>query len=196
MIPLCACLCFFHPHGWCLDQRILFGWIDSSESWKIIFMSHIACPINWRSSDWSLCMYTCVYFTFFLCMYTCVYFTFLCLQKGRVSVELIFSDQFMGCSCFLSSEFRGFPTRMVYLCYISCLRYTILAGNPRLVLYFYFFLPLVPVGVAGRHSCLSAARWVAWRRDIPWVWGCQSFVHGEKNKNRKVLLTETRNKRC
>ena len=35
------------------------------------------------------------------------------------------------------------------------------------VLYFYFFLPLVPIGVAGGHSCLSAARWVAWRRDIP-----------------------------
>ena len=33
----------------------------------------------------------------------------------------------------------------------------------------YFFLPLVLVGVAGRHSCLSAARRVAWRRDIPWV---------------------------
>ena len=35
------------------------------------------------------------------------------------------------------------------------------------LLYFYFFLPLVPIGVAGGHSCLSAARWVAWRRDIP-----------------------------
>ena len=34
---------------------------------------------------------------------------------------------------------------------------------------FIFFLPLVPVGVAGRYSCLSAARRVAWRRDIPWV---------------------------
>ena len=28
-------------------------------------------------------------------------------------------------------SYRGFPTRMVYLCYISCLRYTILVGNPR-----------------------------------------------------------------
>ena len=27
--------------------------------------------------------------------------------------------------------YRGFPTRMVYLYYISCLRYTILVGNPR-----------------------------------------------------------------
>ena len=27
--------------------------------------------------------------------------------------------------------FRGLPTRMVYLYYISCLRYTILAGNPQ-----------------------------------------------------------------
>ena len=27
----------------------------------------------------------------------------------------------------------GFPTRMVYLCYISCLRYTILVGNPRII---------------------------------------------------------------
>ena len=25
---------------------------------------------------------------------------------------------------------RGLPTRMVYLYYISCLRYTILVGNP------------------------------------------------------------------
>ena len=33
--------------------------------------------------------------------------------------------------------------------------------------YFYFFLSLVPIGVAGGHSCLSVARWVAWRRDIP-----------------------------
>ena len=35
--------------------------------------------------------------------------------------------------------------------------------------YFYFFLPLVPVGVVGRYSCQSAARRVAWRRDILWV---------------------------
>ena len=32
-------------------------------------------------------------------------------------------------------SFQGFPTRMVYLHYISCLRYTILVGNPRLMLY-------------------------------------------------------------
>ena len=30
-----------------------------------------------------------------------------------------------------SLAFRGFPTRMEYLYYISCLRYTILVGNPR-----------------------------------------------------------------
>ena len=36
-----------------------------------------------------------------------------------------------------------------------------------LQVFLYFFLPLVPIGVAGGHSCLSAARWVAWRRDIP-----------------------------
>ena len=29
------------------------------------------------------------------------------------------------------STYRGFPTRMVYLYYILCLRYTILVGNPR-----------------------------------------------------------------
>ena len=28
-------------------------------------------------------------------------------------------------------KIRGFPTRMVYLCNISCLRYTFLVGNPR-----------------------------------------------------------------
>ena len=31
------------------------------------------------------------------------------------------------------SIYLGFPTRMVYLYYISCLRYTIQAGNPRYV---------------------------------------------------------------
>ena len=31
-------------------------------------------------------------------------------------------------------QFRGFPTRMVYLDYITCLRYSILVGNPRFVL--------------------------------------------------------------
>ena len=30
-----------------------------------------------------------------------------------------------------SRQHRGFPTRMVHLHYISCLRYTILVGNPR-----------------------------------------------------------------
>ena len=29
--------------------------------------------------------------------------------------------------------YRGFPTRMVYLDYISCLRYTILVRNPRII---------------------------------------------------------------
>ena len=33
--------------------------------------------------------------------------------------------------------YRGFPTRMVYLYYISCLRYTILVGNPRYVTHIY-----------------------------------------------------------
>ena len=41
------------------------------------------------------------------------------------------------------------------------------SGFSLLLLYFFFFLPLVPVGVAGGHSYLSAARRVAWRRDIP-----------------------------
>ena len=35
--------------------------------------------------------------------------------------------------------FQGFPTRMVYLYYILCLRYTFLAGNPRFVCLFFFF---------------------------------------------------------
>ena len=37
--------------------------------------------------------------------------------------------------------FRGFPTRMVYLYHIWCLRYTILVGNPRI-----FFCQLRKVG--------------------------------------------------
>ena len=31
-------------------------------------------------------------------------------------------------------KYPGFPTRMVYPYYISCLRYTILVGNPRYIL--------------------------------------------------------------
>ena len=45
------------------------------------------------------------------------------------------------------AAYRGFPTRMVYLCYISCLRYTILAGNPRYFLHTFLriqFVSLVP----------------------------------------------------
>ena len=45
--------------------------------------------------------------------------------------------------------YRGFPTRMVYLCYISCLRYTILVGNPR------YSLPntFVPLHYESLNSC-------------------------------------------
>ena len=42
--------------------------------------------------------------------------------------------------------FRGFPTRMVYLYYMSCLRYTILARNPRFV---------YEVHVQLTHTCMS-----------------------------------------
>ena len=34
----------------------------------------------------------------------------------------------------LSDTYRGFLTRMVYLYYISCLRYTILVGNPQIMI--------------------------------------------------------------
>ena len=34
----------------------------------------------------------------------------------------------------ISTMIRGFPTRMVYLYYISCLRYTILVGNPQYIM--------------------------------------------------------------
>ena len=36
-------------------------------------------------------------------------------------------------------KYRGFPTRMVHLYYISCLRYTILVGNPRYVSIVYLY---------------------------------------------------------
>ena len=38
----------------------------------------------------------------------------------------------------LSVLYRGFPTRMVNLYYISCLRYTIVVGNPRYARVSYF----------------------------------------------------------
>ena len=39
-------------------------------------------------------------------------------------------------------SFGGVPTRMVYLYYISCLRYTILVGNPRFIMKLYVLLRL------------------------------------------------------
>ena len=40
---------------------------------------------------------------------------------------------FMVCVCVCELVFREFLARMVYLYYISCLRYTIPVGNPRFV---------------------------------------------------------------
>ena len=47
--------------------------------------------------------------------------------EHRVDLHKLKQIQTMG----FSEVYRGFPTRMVYLHYISCLRYTILVGNLR-----------------------------------------------------------------
>ena len=56
-----------------------------------------------------------------------------------------------------SGDNRGFPTRIVYLYYISCLRYTILVGIPRN----YTTLPkdrVVPKSFQGTHDFMSHCR--------------------------------------
>ena len=67
-------------------------------------------------------------------------------------------------SLLTSTRHLGAPNETHYQ--IDCIT---VQNRFRPLLYFYCFLPLIPVGVAGGHSCLSAARRVAWRRDIPWV---------------------------
>ena len=72
----------------------------------------------------------CVYTDTFMFVSFCIFVGLVCWLVCVVSV-----------SCFGGGGrereqsdvlvFQGFPARMVYLYYISCLRYTILVGNPR-----------------------------------------------------------------
>ena len=45
---------------------------------------------------------------------------------------------------------RGSPTRMLYLYYISCLRYTVLVGNPRNSVLSFFFINEIMKSIARR----------------------------------------------
>ena len=58
------------------------------------------------------------------------------------------------------ATYQGFPTRMVYLYYISCLRYTILVGNPRYPSLHRRRLLLLFVGclTSHKHAGVSQAR--------------------------------------
>ena len=51
--------------------------------------------------------------------------------------------------CEHGSTYRGFPTRMVYLYYILCLRYTILVGNP----WYMHMLPYARAHMHSKHMC-------------------------------------------
>ena len=58
--------------------------------------------------------------------------SFLCLQQWPLSLRrLSCSVVVIFGSPLCRTSFRRFPIRMVYLYYTSCLRYTILVGNPR-----------------------------------------------------------------
>ena len=61
---------------------------------------------------------------------------------------------------FESLVYRGFPTRRVYLHYISCLRYTILVGNPR----YDPTPPQAPRGKRGSNSGLLLPRRTSYHR--------------------------------
>ena len=50
-------------------------------------------------------------------------------HRGSILFSLLFTCVVQSADFLLWS--RGFPTRMVHLYYVSCLRYTILVGNPR-----------------------------------------------------------------
>ena len=64
----------------------------------------------------------CVLGVFLYLVYTCLAHEYKdLLERER---EGVMKDHMKG-------SYRGFPTRMVYLHYISYLRYTILVGNPQ-----------------------------------------------------------------
>ena len=82
----------------------------------------------------SLYIYVCVFVHMYLyicrlceCIYACAFVMHMHTCYVNVSMGMLV----------YMSVYRGFPTRMVYLYYISCLRYTILVGNPR-----YMSMPL------------------------------------------------------
>ena len=105
---------------------------------------------------WSICVCVhmcvgvcvlCVGMCACVCLCVCPSFCFLFSFSCSLSWSCSFACSLVFLSCFfffffpppspplsaptLSHAYRGFPTRMVYLHYISCLRYTILAGNPQ-----------------------------------------------------------------
>ena len=53
-----------------------------------------------------------------------------CLESGRPGVPFLLALGFFRVKSYQWLKYWGFLTRMVYLYYISCLRYTILVGNP------------------------------------------------------------------
>ena len=51
--------------------------------------------------------------------------------------------------------FRGFPTRMVHLYHMSCLRYTILVGDPRVTNEIFILICAHCVAQTYQHACFG-----------------------------------------
>ena len=143
--------------AWKMEWEYLYGWINKwshkQKYYKLVNPRDVAgnaeeekeestCSVPmlraaYRFSkivwlfDWNRKQYMCG------CIYTqsiweglvCV----LChlLARGRREEEIGMEPTELGLSVIGIGNIRGFLTRMVYLYYISCLRYTILVGNPR-----------------------------------------------------------------
>ena len=88
----------------------------------------------------------------FLCKYIHAYMC-VCVRMSKVKCAHKCMFVFV-CVCTLVYAYliyRGFPTRMEYFYYISCLRYTILVGNPRM----YY-------SRAADRLCLTISRWTVY----------------------------------
>ena len=96
----------------------------------MVWGSKIVCTYSLINSSKIVCLFSHKFFKNCVCLFS---------HKFFKNCVCLFSHKFFkNCVCLFSHIFFnqfgwnwGFLTRMVYLYYISCLRYTILVGNPR-----------------------------------------------------------------
>ena len=141
-VSLCHYICIIVYILLCICHHLCITLFSVWCDWSWI----TACFTTTQSWTASCCVHVCHFVTTYvlLCTYYCVYViitVYHCFQPGATGAESQLASllpQSWTASCCVYhfvTIYRGFPTRMVYLYYISCLSYTILVGNPWIMYY-------------------------------------------------------------